>query len=188
MELRLLQTTDLDDVVGTFQRAFADYIVKLHLDRDALLKMMTRRGADLSLSAGAFENAEMKAVMVVALDHFDGAITAYDVFTGVVPDARGQGLAARLFDVAIPACLQRGAHRFLLEVIEDNEPAVRTYRKMGFNQRRRLRIFTLEGPCCADDQRPSQRNSHRRCADCRTDKNGRAQLAKRRCIHPASEG
>ena len=144
MHIRLLHETDIDDVVTTFQRAFADYIVKVQLDHDALMHMMQRRGADLSVSAGAFVDGQMKAVMVVALGELEAVYSAYDVFTGVVPDARGQGLAARLFEAAVPACVTRGATRFVLEVIEDNKPAVRAYRKIGFRERRRLRIFAFE--------------------------------------------
>lgn len=144
MELRILHPEDLDAVLDTFHRAFADYIVELNLSRGDLLHMMTRRGADLRTSAGAFEGDTMVAVMVVAIDDFESIPSAYDVFTGVVPAARGHGLARRLFETAMPAVRARGATRFVLEVIERNAPAVHSYRQVGFVERRRLRVFAFD--------------------------------------------
>lgn len=144
MELRILHPDDLDAVLDTFHRAFADYVVELNLSRSDLLHMMTRRGADLRVSVGAFEGETMVAVMVVATDDFESIPSAYDVFTGVVPAARGHGLARRLFETAIPAVQARGATRFVLEVIEKNAPAVHSYRQVGFVERRRLRVFAFD--------------------------------------------
>jgi ribosomal protein S18 acetylase RimI-like enzyme len=144
MELRTLDASDLDAVISTFHRAFADYIVTLQLSRDDLLHMMTRRGADLSVSSGAFDGDTMVAVMVVAVETFESVVSAYDVFTGVVPEARGHGLARKLFGASMPAVRARGAERFVLEVIEQNEPAVHSYRKAGFVERRRLRVFAFD--------------------------------------------
>ncbi len=155
MELRCLTSTDLDAVVDTFQRAFSDYVVDMKLSRDDLLHLMTRRGAELTMSAGAFDGEAMVAVMVVAPGEFESIPSAYDVFTGVVPEARGRGLARALFDVARPAARARGARRFLLEVIESNEPALRAYRAVGFKARRRLRVFSID-----DVAGPSNSNIH----------------------------
>lgn len=145
MELRTLDTSGLDAVITTFHRAFADYVVPLQLSRDDLLHMMIRRGADLSVSSGAFVGDTMVAVMVVAVESFESVVSAYDVFTGVVPEARGHGLAHKLFETSMPAVRTRGAERFVLEVIEQNEPAVHAYRKAGFGERRRLRVFAFDG-------------------------------------------
>ena len=155
MDLRTLGPGDLDAVFDCFHRAFADYTVPLRLSRDDLVFMTKRRGADLTVSAGAFDGDTMVAVMVVALDTFEGVPSAYDIFTGVAPEARGQALARRLFDTAMPALRARGAERFVLEVIESNAPAVHSYRKIGFVERRRLRVFAFDtiaaGPLAVDE-------------------------------------
>lgn len=144
MDLRTLRADDLDAVIDTFQRAFADYVVDLKLSRDDLVFMMKRRGADLGCSVGAFDGDAMVAVMVVAVDAFEGIPSAYDVFTGVVPEARGRGLARRMFETAMPAVRRRNAERFVLEVITENEAAVHSYVKAGFAERRLLRVFAYD--------------------------------------------
>lgn len=144
LDLRTLTPSDHDAVIDCFQRSFADYVVPLDLPPDELEFMMARRGADLECSVGAFDGPEMVAVMVVAVDAFEGIPSAYDVFTGVVPSARGAGLARRLFETAVPVVRRRNAERFVLEVITENEAAVRSYVKAGFAERRLLHVFAFD--------------------------------------------
>ena len=144
MELCTLTSADRDAVIDCFHRAFADYIVELKLSRDELIFMMDRRGADLECSVGAFEGDTMVAVMVVAVDAFEGVPSAYDVFTGVDPVARGQSLARRMFETALPAVRRRNAERFVLEVVTENAAAVHSYVKAGFAERRLLRVFAFD--------------------------------------------
>ena len=70
-----------------------------------------------------------------------GYVTAYDAGTGIVPAHRGQGLARRMLDHALPALGERGVEEFVLEVLQDNAPAIRAYRKAGFETTRALRSF-----------------------------------------------
>jgi ribosomal protein S18 acetylase RimI-like enzyme len=55
------------------------------------------------------------------------------------PDARGEGLAAALtLDVA--HSIRRGGDEAFLHVVEENESAIRLYRKLGFEVRRKVRV------------------------------------------------
>ena len=56
------------------------------------------------------------------------------------PDFRGQGLGRDAIAVVLRyAFAHRGLHRVALEVLADNEPAVRCYRACGFVEEGRLR-------------------------------------------------
>jgi len=50
----------------------------------------------------------------------------------VLPQARGRGLALQLLDSLLSAAAARGATRALLEVAENNIPAIGAYTKVGF--------------------------------------------------------
>ena len=50
----------------------------------------------------------------------------------VAPQARGRGLAGELLRHHLSRVAARGATRMFLEVGEDNQPALRLYRKAGF--------------------------------------------------------
>jgi len=143
MELRFLNDGDRPAIHQTFRAAFADYAVPADFDAPLLERLMTRRGTDLSASVGAFEDGKMVAVMATAVRDFEGVPSAYDTFTGVLPDWRGQRLASRMFDTARELLAGRGIRRFVLEVIETNEGAIKAYERAGFATRRRLKCFEI---------------------------------------------
>lgn len=143
MEFRLLGESDFPAIHETFLDAFADYEVPVDFDAERLQRMMVRRGTDLGASVGAFEDDRMVAVMATAIREFEGTLTAYDTFTGVRPAFRGQGIAGRLFDVAREELQGRGVRRFLLEVIQTNEEAVKAYARAGFVTRRHFDCFEV---------------------------------------------
>ena len=53
---------------------------------------------------------------------------------GVAPDAQGRGLGGRLTAVALGEMRRRGFRRATLYVEGDNTPAIRTYRRAGFDR------------------------------------------------------
>ncbi len=144
IELRFLETERFERIHGTFAAAFAEYAVPLRSSLDELRRMTVRRGADWTVSVGAYDGERLVAVMAVALGEWRGERTAYDVFTGVAPEVQGRGLAGKLFAHARPRLAERGVRRFLLEVLRDNEPAVRTYRRAGFVAHRELECLRVE--------------------------------------------
>ena len=72
----------------------------------------------------------------------------------VAADARGHGLGRRVMLDAIDQARARGDHALLLEVIEQNTPAVKLYKSLGFRVARRLVGYRwepvpLDGPAGA---------------------------------------
>lgn len=143
MEFRPLDDPDSPAIHSTFLKAFADYAVPANFDGATLERLMVRRGADLAASIGAFDGGSMVAVMAVAVRDFEGILSAYDVFTGVLPSHRGKRLAGRMFDAAKVSLRKRGIRRFLLEVIETNTGAIKAYERAGFVTRRQLNCFEV---------------------------------------------
>lgn len=143
MELRFLDGINFEELHRCFLLAFSDYVVTLQPTPDRLLELMTRRGADLSLSVGAFERSNLIGFNLNAVRTYQNELTVYDVATGVVPDFRGSGIAGRLFEMSLPVFLSRGAAKYVLEVIESNQRAIKTYEKAGFSLSRRLDCFTM---------------------------------------------
>ena len=144
MQLRLLTEADFQAVHETFRAAFADYAVEVDFDQDRLRRLMVRRGADLTASVGAFDGEQMVAVMATGVRRFEGVPSAYDTFTGVRPAWRGQRLATRMFDVAREELQARGIERFVLEVLQTNEDAIRAYRRAGFVTRRDFHCHEID--------------------------------------------
>jgi ribosomal protein S18 acetylase RimI-like enzyme len=60
---------------------------------------------------------------------------------GLVPEARGQGLGNRLVEALVGRARLCGARSMQLEVLAQNEPALRSYRNCGFRESRELTSF-----------------------------------------------
>jgi ribosomal protein S18 acetylase RimI-like enzyme len=139
-----LDRVDRGQLHDTFQEAFADYAVDMSsLTEELLTIRFTKNAVDWRASVGAFAGERMIGFTMIAIDDWQGRLTAFDAATGIVPGHRGRGLAREMFEWALPGLRARGVERFVLEVLADNEPAIRAYEKTGFAIRRRLSCFGL---------------------------------------------
>jgi ribosomal protein S18 acetylase RimI-like enzyme len=135
---------DLPQLHPTFREAFSDYLVDMSsVTEEMLLLRNAKNNVDLDLSPGVFEGDRMVAFTLIGLGEWEGAPAAFDSGTGIIPDYRGQGLAKGMMDHALPELRERGVSRFLLEVIRENYPAIRAYRKAGFEITRQLACYVL---------------------------------------------
>lgn len=141
MTLRFLSPADLEVVRIAFNKAFADYFVESQLSAEQLANHLRDSAVRLELSIGAFEQGEMIGMLLNGIDEWGGQLTAYDAGTGVVPAHRGHGVAGEMFRFAVPRLAENGVRRCLLEVIRENEPAIRAYRELGFIPTRELQCF-----------------------------------------------
>jgi len=134
-----------EQLARTFSEAFADYAVDTsYMTEERIRVRCVKNNVDFDLSVGAFDGRRMVGFTLIAVDEFRGERSAFDAGTGIVPDHRGRGLAQKMFDHAIPALRERGVTRFVLEVLQVNERAVRAYRKAGFAVARELACFELD--------------------------------------------
>lgn len=129
-----------------FLEAFADYSMgsPAGLPEERLLLRMKKNAVDYDVSVGACEGGRLVGFTLIGVDTWGGAISAYDAGTGIIPAFRGQGLARRMFEHALPALRERGVERFVLEVLQTNEPAIKAYKKAGFETSRELRSFVAD--------------------------------------------
>jgi ribosomal protein S18 acetylase RimI-like enzyme len=141
----LRAVVDRGAVHVAFTEAFADYaMTSSGLTEERLLLRMEKNAVDYDLSVGAYDGGRIVGFTLIGVDSWGGAVTAYDAGTGIVPAFRGQGLVRRMFDHALPALRERGVERFSLEVLQQNEPAIRAYRKSGFEITRQLRSYATD--------------------------------------------
>jgi ribosomal protein S18 acetylase RimI-like enzyme len=141
-QFRFLSQELFPRVHETFREAFADYYVDTSgITESILFNRVIKNGVDFETSVGAFDGERMVAVTIVGRDEWKGAPAAYDIGTGVVPGHRGKGLAGGMFDFALPRLRESGVKRFVLEVIQENEPAIKAYERAGFEIAREFDCF-----------------------------------------------
>ena len=131
-------------LLPTWLEAFADYAVDMSGVTEKLISCRClKNNVDFDISVGAFDGERMVGFTLIGVDRWQGELAAFDAGTGIVPQFRGQGVARRIFGHAIPQLGSRGVSRFLLEVLQVNEPAIRAYTKAGFEVTRELACFKL---------------------------------------------
>ena len=129
----------------TFQEAFAHYAMDMSsLTEERLRVRCVKNAVDWDVSVGAFDGDRMIGFTLIGIDEWQGGLGAFDAATGIVEGYRGQGLTRAMFDHALPDLKVRGVESFVLEVLKDNEPAIRAYRKAGFEVSRELKCFELQ--------------------------------------------
>ena len=122
--------------------AFADYQMDASgTTEERLLLRMGKNAVDFDASVGAYDEDRLVGFTMIGIDDWGGERVAYDAGTGIVPEFRKQGLAKAMFDHALPGLRERGITRFVLEVLQENEPAIKAYTKSGFEISRELRSY-----------------------------------------------
>lgn len=144
-ECRMLTESDFPEVVVTMQRGFSDYFVKIEIDEQGYRNKFALEGVELRNSAGAFLDGKMIGVTVNGADIWHGQKTVYDAGTAVVPEYRGNHVSTRMFEMMLPELKRMGFEKYVLEVIIQNEKAIRLYEKFGFSIKRRLGVFASKG-------------------------------------------
>lgn len=129
---------------ATIVEAFSDYQVDMSymtLERSWLRNL--KSGVQYESSVGAFDGDKLVGLTFVGFDDWQGEKAAFDAGTGIIPGYRGQGIAKAMFDFILPGLRERGIRKFLLEVLQTNEAAIRAYTKTGFNITRQFACYNL---------------------------------------------
>jgi ribosomal protein S18 acetylase RimI-like enzyme len=141
---RFLDIGAFPAVHRTFVRAFADYALDMsYMTEERMLNRAVKNAIDFESSVGAYSSEGMVGFTLIGLDDWKGAPAAFDIGTGVIERFRGMGVAKAMFDFAAPRLKGRGVERFVLEVLQENEPAIKAYQKSGFEIVREFDCFRL---------------------------------------------
>jgi len=139
-ELRFAPLDDLPEeaLYEAFLDAFSDYAVPITSTLEEFLAMHRRRGVSYEASVGAFYGEKLVGFIFNGEGEWGGVRCAYDAGTGIVPAYRGRGLSKALASEASTRLRSLGFARWLLEVLVENEKAIRTYAGAGFVRTRRF--------------------------------------------------
>ena len=131
-EFRTLADSTDGEIYDAFCEAFSDYLVQMDMRPGRFKAMNMRRGYDPRISMGAFHGDRLVGFILNGLRQWDGRPTAYDAGTGVVPEFRKMGITTNLFGNLLDILKAEDVEVYLLEVIKENDPAMKLYLKQGF--------------------------------------------------------
>ena len=122
------------ELTALFERAFAGYLVPVRAAPPGLELRNRIAHVDLFASLIARQDGEPVALAEIARRGRRSRVAAM----GVVAEARGTGVGAKLLAQVIDAARIRGDTELILECFATNERALRLYRRAGFVVTRRL--------------------------------------------------
>jgi GNAT superfamily N-acetyltransferase len=124
----------LPDLIHFLNQGFEDYFVPIQFNTVTFLTMLRKDGIDLTASRILLMDEQPCGIALIARRGWASRLAAM----GITKDMRGKGAGSWFMNGLINEARQRGDHEIVLEVIEQNEPAVQLYRKSGFQSVRRL--------------------------------------------------
>lgn len=139
MNIRPLTGLSLEVLCEAFNEAFADYFVPFQLTPAELTFRMRVCSMRLDWSVGCFEeDGRLVAFIMNGCRETEFGPTLYNGGTGVLPAWRGRRLTQQMYDWLLPKAQAAGIRHMVLEVIQENQKALRAYEVSGFHITRGL--------------------------------------------------
>lgn len=113
---------------------FESYLIPIHFDIPSFLTMLHKDNIDLNFSRVLLAGDQPSGIALIARRGWTSRLAAM----GIVKNVRNQGAGSWFMEMLINEARQRNDREMVLEVIEQNDPAVHLYKKQGFQTVRRL--------------------------------------------------
>ena len=130
------------ELAAILTAGYEDYYTPFVVDETAFRFMTTVWDDDLDASRVAVVDGEPAGIAKLAIRGDRGWIAGI----GVAVPHRGKGVGEALMTAVLAEARARGLREVWLEVLVQNEPAIRLYEKLGFERVRELEVWTLEPP------------------------------------------
>ena len=142
MNLALKSTTEytLPDLVELLNLSFENYLVPIQFNNSQFITMLRKDSIDLDSSRVLLIDDEPSGIALIARRGWTSRLAAM----GIAQQRRSKGAGSWFMEKLIQESRQRSDHEMVLEVIEQNEPAVQLYQKSGFQILRRLIGFVYK--------------------------------------------
>ena len=139
-----LSGTTVEKIYEAFSDAFSDYEVKLDMPLEKLVEMMKTRDLNSDYSVGCFDGDLLVGFILTGYREINGQKVCYDGVTGVIKAYQRKGIGEMLLKELLLILREKQVDRFMLEVLENNTPAIKLYEKHGFVKTRKLECFEIE--------------------------------------------
>lgn len=132
MKIKRLSQCTLEEALTAWNRGFEGYLVPIKMDIQAFVNRMISEGLSPEKSIVVFMHGEPCGIIMNGFREINGRKIAWNGGTGVAPEFRGKGLSAAMMTEVLNIYKAEKAHTALLEAIEENERAIKLYKKAGY--------------------------------------------------------
>ncbi len=129
------------ELAALFTAGYEGYFVPVSIDEAAFASMARSWDYDLGGSLVASDGGKDIGLCMLAVRGSD----AWNGGVGVIAGRRGQGIGEQLMRASEDRARERDVERIWLEVLVQNEPAVKLYEKLGYSYIRDLEVWSLDG-------------------------------------------
>lgn len=134
MVFQTLEKVSTKDLVIAFNTAFKDYFVSFVLTEQQMINKFRLEDFAPEYSVAAISKGQIVGFILHSFREVEQQRLIYNGGTGVVASYRGQGLTQQMYAFIKPKLQAAQIDKCILEVIDKNEPAKRSYEKIGFNK------------------------------------------------------
>ncbi|WP_459765955.1 GNAT family N-acetyltransferase [Alkaliphilus crotonatoxidans] len=139
------KNANAEDIFYAFQRGFCDYIIKMELTQEVFIeRFFGPEGNQLENSFIAFDDDRPVGVILGGIKVYEEIRTMRCGTLGVDPDYRGSGVSKELFELHRQSALNNGCKQLFLEVIAENERAIKFYKGLGYERVYDLSYYSYE--------------------------------------------
>lgn len=132
MQVKNLNPSCFDEIIDCFLASFEGYFVTMPTDKNFYKERWKAAKLDYHLSYGMYDNDLLVGFILHAVDRRNGEKIAYNTGTGVLPAYRGKRIVKEIYKLAISELKQKEFNKSTLEVIKENEKAIKAYKGVGF--------------------------------------------------------
>jgi ribosomal protein S18 acetylase RimI-like enzyme len=143
-QIKSLSGTPVDKIHEAFSDAFSEYEVKLDMPLEKLVEMMKTRDLNPDYSVGCFDGDLLVGFILTGYREINGQKVCYDGGTGVIKTYQRKGIGEMLLKELLLILRKKQVERFVLEVLENNTPAINLYEKHSFAKTRKLECYEIE--------------------------------------------
>lgn len=136
-----LESISYKEITECFNLSFSDYHLPVQLTEEQLKTRLVMSGVDKNLSFGAFYNEQMIGFIFNSCNVYNGDRVVFDVGTGVVPQHRGNKVFTNLYKFAEQQLIANNIEKYFLEVLQQNDKAIHSYKKQGFSVVREFSVL-----------------------------------------------
>lgn len=127
-------------LAALFTAGYEGYFVPVAVDESAFSFMAGTWDYDLDSSLVAVDGADDVGLCMLGVRGASGWIGG----VGIVAGRRGEGIGEQLMRAIGDQAASRGIEQLWLEVLVQNEPAIRLYEKLGYQVVRELEVWSLD--------------------------------------------
>ena len=124
------------DLVKLLNRGFEGYFIPIQFTSDMFSNMLRKDGIDIADSRVLVADEQACGIALIACRRTFH--TSRLAAMGIAKETRGKGAGSWFMKKLIDEACERGDREMVLEVIEQNEPAIQLYQNSGFEPVRRL--------------------------------------------------